>query len=236
MTWSTSVGRHARRLQRVGERGLAPAGRRRPRRSAPPRPVRVGLPRRPPAVEELGGGAGAGHPLGDHAVAVGARRRTPRRRRRRRARRRPRQPGAQVGQHGQRAVVAGHRCGRPAAPPTAERHRADQVVGAGPAGQPERGVDRGGVGLVQVGRRRRGEEQVLGDGRRRVRRAPGGPPPPPSSWCPRRRRPPSAPPPGGPPEAGADGLALEAPVREVRTPGHDAVRSWPPTPARQVRK
>ena len=186
----------------------------------------VGLARRPPPVEELGRRAGVGHPLGrdrvvraaedegDGAVTAVALLGP------------PGQPGPQVGQHGHGPVVAGDGPGRPQGPDRGP-HRADHVVGAGPGGQFERAVDGRGVGLVQVGRRRGGEEQVLGRGALESGERPA-----------RRLHPhgggvlvvggdrPAAPP-GRGAEAGADGAALEPPVREVDPPGDDAGRHRP---------
>ena len=157
ITWSRSSAVEAGRLQRVGRRPRRPAARRRARRSAPPtgaRPRRPGVRQRsrnspvavpPPMVSAMTPGPspnseGRGRVAAVRLVGAAG------------------QAGADVAQHGQAA--ARRRPGVHAT--TFERTEPTRVVGAGRGRQAERGVDGGGVRLVEVGGRGRGRRSGRG--------------------------------------------------------------------------
>ena len=100
-------------------------------------------------------------------------------------------------------------------------------------GEAERGVDGGGVGLVEVGRVRWWRTSTASGTSVAAARARGGPPRRPSWWCPRRRTPPCGFPCRRPAPNGGDLRAVEPPVGQVGRPATMIPRMTCRVPARE---
>ena len=190
--------RHVARLAELSSHCFdrsSPGVRHRSRNSsvAPPRAERA-RPARGPSLSAPTSSAAAGVATGRLVGAAG-------------------QPGADVGGDHQRRLAAAEL--RRASAPIAGAHRAAAVGRQHVGGEAQGGVQGGGVGLVDVGRRHRREPQRCSAAPSSAE-ARAGPPPRPASWCPRRRTPPCGCPCRRPSPATAAIVApVEPPVGQV---------------------